>query len=69
MATEEVRHYQIGTKYRVVIEQAASTKGILGWKVEVNSDSKSEVIGDAHWLMAEVQKLTPSMPILEKKGE
>jgi len=35
---EEVKHYQVNGKYRIVFEQAASTKGVLGFKVEANND-------------------------------
>lgn len=46
MEPQEVKHYQVNGKYRVVFEQAASTKGVLGFKVEVNSDDmvKAEAI-------------------------
>jgi len=56
---EQIIHSTVNGRYRVVIEQGASTtKNQLGWKVEANADDKAEAIGDASWLMLEVQKLT-----------
>ena len=39
MESSEVRHTTINGKYRIVLERAASTKGIIGVKVEANGDS------------------------------
>jgi len=40
---ETVEHRNIGQKYRIVIERAASTKGIDGFKVEANGDDITEI--------------------------
>ena len=34
-----VTHQTINGRYRIILERAASTKGVDGFKVEVNSDS------------------------------
>jgi hypothetical protein len=34
-----VVHQTINGRYRIILERAASTKGVDGFKVEVNSDS------------------------------
>jgi len=36
--TEEVKHYQVNGKYRVVFEKAAGVKAGDGFKVEANDD-------------------------------
>jgi hypothetical protein len=48
---EEVKHYQVNGKYRIVIERAASTKGVDGFKVEANGDDLDQVTKDADKLM------------------
>ena len=40
---EEVKHYQVNGKYRMVIEKAAGVKTGDGFKVEANGDDMSEV--------------------------
>lgn len=50
-ATQQVTHITLNSKYRVVFEQAASTKGVLGWKVEANGDDKDAVMLEAQQLM------------------
>ncbi len=39
---EEVKHYQIGTKYKMQLERSA-VKGIDGFKVEANGDELEDV--------------------------
>jgi len=56
---KEVKHYQVNGKYRIVFEQAASTKGVLGFKVEVNSDSIEEARKEAHDLLTWAGGLAP----------
>ena len=46
MENQTVNHIQVGTKYRIVIERAASTKGVDGFKVEANGDDMLEVETD-----------------------
>ena len=41
----------VGQKYRVVFEQAASTKGVIGFKCEANGDNLAEVEIDAALLL------------------
>lgn len=48
---EEVKHYTINGKYRIVFEQAASTKGIIGFKVEANGDDEDTVRAEAGKLL------------------
>ena len=55
---EEVKHYSINRKYRVVFEQSA-VKGILGFKVEANSDSIEEARKDAEDLLKWAQEKAP----------
>ena len=43
---EEVRHYQVNGKYRIVFERSA-VKGIDGFKVEANGDDKEQTHADA----------------------
>ncbi len=43
---ETVLHQTINGKYRIVIERAASTKGVDGFKVEANGDDIEQVKKD-----------------------
>jgi len=54
---ETINHYQVGQKYRMVIERAA-VKGIDGFKVEANGDELSLVETDIKTLYADAHKLT-----------
>ena len=58
---EEIKHYQINGKYRIVFEQAASTKGVLGFKVEVNGDDKAMIEGEAIELLDFAKAHAPSI--------
>ena len=57
MDNQEVKHYQVNGKYRIVIEQAASTKGTLGFKVEANGDEINKVEADIEGLMMGIKHL------------
>jgi len=63
MMPSTVTHITQNTRYRVVLERSA-TKGIIGYKVEANSDNLIEVIKDAEQLKAGAEKLA-----VEKEGE
>jgi len=57
MENQTVTHQTINGKYRMVIERAASTKGVLGYKVETNGDNLDEVICDIKTAMNEVERV------------
>jgi len=57
METQVVTHQTINGKYRMVIERAASTKGVLGYKVETNGDNLDEVVCDIKTAMNEVERI------------
>ena len=63
---EETKIYQVNGKYRIVIERAASTKGVLGYKVEANGDSLLDVVGDIDQLKTDAEKIA-GLTILEVK--
>jgi len=56
---EEIRHYQIEQRYRVVFEQAA-VKGTLGFKVEANGDDMSLVQTEAERLLEYAKAKAPA---------
>ena len=58
MEIQEVKHYQINGRYRIVIERAASTKGIDGFKVEANGDDIHAVTIDAELLFEQAKQMT-----------
>jgi len=51
MEAQEVKNYQKNGRYRVVFEQAASTKGIIGFKVEANSDNLQEALQQSEMML------------------
>lgn len=55
----EVKHYQVNQRYRVVFEQAASTKGVTGFKCEVTGDDFNEVQEQAEAMLQWAQKKAP----------
>ncbi len=57
-----VYHQTINGKYRVVIERAATAKGILGYKIEANNDDITAALADAQELKNKVEAMTP-MPV------
>ncbi len=58
MENQLVTHQTINGKYRIVIERAASTKGVDGFKIEANGDDLSLVELDAHTLYDYAQRET-----------
>lgn len=60
MTTERqtVTHITENGRYRIMIERAASTKGIDGFKVEANGDSMEDVAADANALYETAKRLT-----------
>ncbi len=52
---EIVTHINQGQKYRVVIERAASTKGVLGYKVEANGDDIKIILEDIEILKVGIE--------------
>ena len=58
---EETKIYHMNGKYRVVFEQAASTKGIIGFKVEANDDDIERVRKDAHDLLEWAKGKAPNI--------
>ena len=53
-----VVHQTVNGKYRIVIERAASTKGVLGYKVEVNEDVMADALRFAEKLKNEIERIT-----------
>ena len=49
-------------KYRMVIERAASTKGVLGYKVEANSDNIDHVAEDITILKMQAERIAGATP-------
>jgi hypothetical protein len=66
MFPPEIKHYQVNGKYRIKIERAASTKGVLGYTVEANGDNIDDVWNDVFTLKSNVEKITP-LPAPEAK--
>jgi len=54
---DEIRHYQVNQRYRVVFERSA-VKGIDGFKVEANGDDIEQVEFDARVLYVYANGLT-----------
>jgi len=48
---EETKIHQVNPKYRIIFEQAASTKGVIGFKVKVNGDDLDQVSQQAEALL------------------
>ena len=51
MEEQKIIYQTIGSKYRVVYEQSASTKGVIGFKVEANGDDLNSVVIDSDELL------------------
>ncbi len=63
MEDQKVTHQTVNGKYRIQIERAASTKGIDGFKVEVNADGLEEAFIDINALYLQAQEMTrPIVP-------
>jgi len=56
---EEVYNYQVDRKYRITFEQAASTKGTIGFKVEANGDNLDIVKSDANLMLEWAKEKAP----------
>lgn len=54
---EEVKHYQVNGKFKVIIERAA-VKGVDGFKVEANNDELLFAVQDAKALYESVKNIT-----------
>ena len=63
---EEVRNYQIDRKYRITFEQAASTKGVIGFKVEVNGDDREALKVEAEDMFEWAKLKAPQIDVKEK---
>ena len=61
MENQEVTHITQNGKYRIVIERAASTKGIDGFKVEANGDDMLNLEMDIRLLYGKAKDLTTSV--------
>ena len=58
MEESTVTHISANSKYRMVIERAASTKGVDGFKVEANDDVLELVKKQVEDLYAYAHKIT-----------
>jgi hypothetical protein len=68
MEDQKVTHISLNSRYRVKIERAASTKGVLGYTVEANGDSLEEVVSEVESLKLSVEAMTPmSLPEAKEK--
>ena len=71
MENQEVKHYQVNGKYRVVFEKAASANKIDGFKIEVNADSKAEAMAEAYelyeWAIGRVEITKPFQSTITKE--
>jgi len=65
---EEVKHYQVNGKYRIVIERSATAKGTLGYKIEANADHIPELLNDIEILKVGADKVA-GLPVVEMKKE
>ena len=52
MESQQVIHSFLNSRYRIVIERAASTKGTLGYKIEANNDNITLLALDIETLKA-----------------
>ena len=50
-------------KYRIVFEQAASTKGVIGFKVEVNGDDKALTQAEAENILVWAKGIAPAITV------
>ena len=68
MENQSVTHQTINGKYRLVIERAASTKGVLGYKVEVNGDKLELCVCDLEAARNEVERLAGATQLQDRAG-
>jgi hypothetical protein len=66
MENQTVTHQTINGKYRVQFEQAASTKGVIGFKVEANGDTLDSVKAEAAELLIWAQHQAPTPEVTGK---
>jgi hypothetical protein len=66
MDNQEVKHITVNGKYRIVLERAASTKGVIGYKIEANGDAYSDVLADIYRIQESVEIHNPA-PAIEVK--
>ncbi len=66
METQIVTHQTINGKYRIQFEQAASTKGVIGFKVEANGDMLDDVKAEAAELLIWAQRQAPTPEVIGK---
>jgi ribosomal protein S3 len=57
----KIIHQTINGKYRVVFEQAASTKGVIGFKVEANGDDLTSVQTEAEIMLVWAKGKAPNI--------
>jgi hypothetical protein len=62
MPDQEVKNFYMGTKFRVKIERAASTKGVLGYTIETTDDDLMKALDDIEKMKIKVEALTPAAP-------
>lgn len=60
---ERTEHITLNSKYRIVIERAASTKGVLGYKVEANGDDIDLVKIDIATLKERAEQVAQEPPV------
>ena len=58
---EETRIYHMDSKYRIVFERAASTKGVIGFKVEANGDDFNQVSQQSEALLEWAKSKAPNI--------
>lgn len=61
MENQIVTHINRDSRYRVVFEQAASTKGVIGFKVEANGDDLNQVSEQAEGLLKWAREIAPNI--------
>ena len=61
MEIQETKVYQVGQKYRICFEQAASTKGVIGFKCEANGDQIDLVRIEAETMLKWAKELAPNI--------
>ena len=63
---EETKIYHIDGKYRIQFEQSASTKGVIGFKVEANGDNLDLVKIDAEVMLEWAKSKAPNIVMDER---
>jgi len=60
---EEVKHYQMEQKYKIIFEQVGSAKGTMGFKVEANGDNIDLIKIDVTTLLEFARSKAPPPPL------